>query len=421
MTNYSPGIGAAEITRALLNDHSFGFKEDGDYLRKGKCPNCGKLELFVSRDNPWKVQCGRLNKCGWSATTRELLPEVFEEFSERYKATEQEPDKTASAYLGINRGFDLSKIRGWYEQGAFLERDTNSYLNTVRFHVSEDKSVYWERFIDKRPKDGRKAHFRGKYKGLCWTPPGFTLEKGDRCFLVEGCFHAIALHHMEKPRKAAACLSCVTFPSQFIESHKGKDITWVLALDGDPAGRKDAKKHARRLKDMGEKFEVLILPDNGMDWDDYHREKKLTPKLIKDGLYRGKLFMAESVEEKAYHFYQRHPYRTFILDFNSALYGIEINTGALEMDLNPKKKKMENQNRIQYHSTPKKDGTFSSAMWMLTKSQTFTPAFSTWSGTKSWRSNATSSRSTTPTATLRTSSVWKEPTSPVRTPSINPC
>ena len=337
MTNYSPGIGAAEIVRALLNDHSFGFKDENGYLRKGKCPNCGKLELFVSKDNPWKVQCGRLNNCGWSASTRELLPEVFEEFSERYKATEEEPNRTAAAYLGINRSFDLSKIRGWYEQGAFLERDTNSYLNTVRFYVTEDKSVYWERFIDKRPKDGRKAHFRGKYKGLCWTPPDFALEEGDRCFLVEGCFHAMALHHMEKPIKAAACLSCVTFPSQFIEKYKDKGITWVLALDGDPAGRRDAKKHAKRLKDMGEKFEVLTLPDNGMDWDDYHREKKLTPKLIQDGLYRGRLFMAESVEEKAYHFYQRHPYRSFILDFKSALYGIEIDTGALEMDLNPKK------------------------------------------------------------------------------------
>eukprot|EP00831_Metopus_contortus_P060795 TRINITY_DN52693_c0_g1_i1.p3 TRINITY_DN52693_c0_g1~~TRINITY_DN52693_c0_g1_i1.p3 ORF type:complete len:105 (-),score=28.37 TRINITY_DN52693_c0_g1_i1:213-527(-) len=99
MTNYSPDIGAADITRALLNA-GFGFVEDGDYLRKGRCPNCGKPELFVSKEKPWVVKCGRLNKCGWSENTRELLPEVFEEFSERYKATEKEPDKTASAYLG---------------------------------------------------------------------------------------------------------------------------------------------------------------------------------------------------------------------------------------------------------------------------------------------------------------------------------
>lgn len=337
MSNFTPGIGAAEITRALLNA-GFGFVEQGGYLRKGRCPNCGKPELFVSTEEPWVVKCGRLNNCGWEEKTRDLLPELFEEFSSRYKATEQEPDRTAAAYLGMNRGFDLSKMKDWFEQGAFLERDTNSYLNTVRFYLTEDKSIYWERFIDKRPKDGRKANFVGKWKGLCWTPPGFELEDNDRCYLVEGCFHAVALRHMEEPVKAAACLSCGTFPERLIKENKGRGITWVIALDGDPAGRRGAKKHALRLKAMGEKVEVLILPDNGKDWDDYYREKALTKQFLRDGLYRGRLYMAESVEEKAYHFYQRHPYRTFILDFRSALYGIEIDSGALEMDLNPRKK-----------------------------------------------------------------------------------
>lgn len=336
MTNHRPDIGAAEVVQALMQESSFQFQDQGDYLRKGVCPSCGKKELYVSKERPWKLHCGRLNKCGWSATTREILPKLFEDFSRRYPPTEQDRNATASAYLGMDRGFDLSKIRGWYEQGAYQFPRTNQFAPTVRFYLDREQGIYWERFIDRRPRDGRKANFEGKYKGMAWTPPGFALDKGDRCYLVEGCFHAIALHHLDI--KAAACLSCVNFPAQLIEEHKGQDITWVLALDGDEAGRRDARKHARRLKEMGEKFEVLILPNNDKDLDDYHREHKLTREFLRERLYHGKLFMAENVEEKAFHFYNRHQLRKFILDFKSALYSVTVDTAGLHHELTPSKK-----------------------------------------------------------------------------------
>ncbi|WP_419787335.1 toprim domain-containing protein [Pseudodesulfovibrio sp.] len=336
MNNARHDIGAEEVVRALLNDASFGFERKGDYLRKGRCPSCGKRELFVSTDKPWNVKCSRENNCGWESTTRELLPELFEEFSERYAATEQEPDKTASAYMQMNRGFDYSIIKGWFTQGMYPLPGSNRYLNTVRFSLTPDDSVTWERFIDKRPSDGRKANFKGKNKGLAWTPPKFSLEKGEKCFLVEGIFHAIALAHIKI--KAAACMSSVNFPSQLVEENKGNEIIWVLALDGDEAGRKWTRKHAKTLKDMGEKVEVLTLPDNGMDWDDYFRANKLTSSFISERLYHGKLFMAENVHEKAYHMYLRKQYGTFTLDFANALYSIEVDRAKLEVELNPSKK-----------------------------------------------------------------------------------
>ncbi|ADU61450.1 MAG: toprim domain-containing protein [Pseudodesulfovibrio sp.] len=336
MTSFRQDIGAEDVVRVLLNDTTYEFKREGGFLRKGVCPSCGKRELFVGTDHPWVVQCGRLNKCGWSSSTRELLPDLFAEFSKRYPPTEQDRNATASAYLGMDRGFDLSKIRGWYEQGAHQFPRSNDFAPTVRFYLDREAGVYWERFIDIRPKDGRKAHFQGSYRGMAWTPPNFELQDGDRCFLVEGCFHAIALAHIDI--KAAACLSCVNYPAKLIETNKGKGVTWVIALDGDPAGRRDARKHAAALQQAGEKYEVLILPDNGMDWDDYYRAGKLTKAFIQQRLYHGKLFMAESVEEKAYHYYIHTHYRTFILDFRSALYSVEINTTSLRNDLTPGKK-----------------------------------------------------------------------------------
>jgi len=340
VTAYRNDIGADEIVRALLADSSLQFQRQGEYLRKGVCPSCGKRELFVGTAKPWKVQCGRLNKCGWSASTKEILPDLFADFASKYPPTETDRNATASAYLQMDRGFDYSKIRGWYEQGAFQRPNSNEFTPTVRFYLDKENGIWMERFIDSRfiQRIGRKAHFQGAHKGMAWMPPGVTLEQGDRCFLVEGCIHAVAMYHMPEPKKAAACLSSGNFPSQLIEENKGKGITWVVALDGDNAGRKGAKRFARMLVDMGEKFEVVILPDNGMDWDDYHREDQLTESFVNDRLYHGQLFMAENVHEKAYRMFIRKGYSTFTLDFANALYSVQVYKDKLEMELNPSKK-----------------------------------------------------------------------------------
>lgn len=343
MTGYRKDIGAEEIVRALLEDPSLQFQDMGSHLRKGICPSCGKKELWISKDKPWRVNCNRGNNCGYTATTKELLPEVFANFAEKYAPTEREPNRTADAVLGFDRGFDLSKIRGWYEQAAYTFPGTNIMCHTIRFYLDKAKTRYWERLIDKTKKDGQKNNIGGQrkadgsvFKGDAWFPPGLTLEKNDRCFLVEGIFHSIGLLHHEI--KAAAGFSCNNFPINFIEEHKGKGITWVIALDGDPAGRKWAKAHAKRLKKMGEKFQVLILPDNDWDWDDYYRMGRISPKFINERLHHGRLFMAQDVHEKAYHMYCHSKYSRFILDFRNALYSISVKRDVLETELANKKR-----------------------------------------------------------------------------------
>lgn len=313
-------VGAEDIVRALLNDARFTLKVRGGYLRGGPCPSCGKNELFTSVEKPWILKCSRLNKCGWEETTRELLPELFENIAEKYTPTQQEPNRTADAYLGLNRGFDISKLRGMYEQGMFQYPNSSHITPTVRVYMNELRTVWWERLIN--PLSGRrKANFKGDYKGTAWTPPEMKLERGDRCFLVEGFFHNLALLHTG--RKAATCWSCNNFPEKFIEQHKGKNIRWTIALDADPAGRKAAKKFAKLIEKAGERCEVLLLPSSGKDWDDYHRTGSITGAFIKNGLYYGRLFMAATANEKAYHHYLRHELRYYIIDFDNCMYRIE--------------------------------------------------------------------------------------------------
>jgi hypothetical protein len=311
-----------------LDDPAYNFSEAGDYLRKGVCPSCRKRTLYVGKNHPWVLRCERLNHCGYEQQTREAIPDLFADFARRYPPTEENRQATADAYLTIDRGFDLSKIQGWYEQAAWPVPGTTDYIPTVRFYLDEGRTRWWERLIDRTKKDGQKANFGGRKKddgslfsGDAWTPPGMALEDGDRCFIVEGIFHAIALHHAGY--KAIAAFSCSHFPSTFIEANAKRRIRWVVALDSDKAGREWARKHHSRLKQMGELASVCLLPD-GKDWDDLWRAGRIDSRFIIDRLYYGRLFMAETVQEKAYVYYQRHRRALFLLDFQNAIYSITL-------------------------------------------------------------------------------------------------
>ncbi|XPV75167.1 MAG: toprim domain-containing protein [Desulfovibrio sp.] len=330
-------IPTEDIVRALLGAHQFQFQDKGAYLEKGVCPSCGKKELFIKKAEPWVVKCNRMNNCGWTENTRELFPEVFANFSERYPKTEQEPHRTADMYLSMDRGFDLSKIRGWYTQETYKIPNTNDYCETIRFYLDANKTRYWERLIDKTKQDGQKANFSGQrkpdgslFKGDVWSPPDLEVVEHDSIYIVEGILHALALHH--KGKKAVAALTSGNFPTNFIEAHKEKKINWVLALDGDKAGRTYMPKHAKKLRTMNQRVSVCLLPDGKQDWDDLYRAKRLSDYFFESCFYNGKLFMAENVEEKAYVHYCKNKRNRFIIDFKESLYAINVES-ALQGDL----------------------------------------------------------------------------------------
>jgi hypothetical protein len=329
-------ISPDEIIRALLQDTQFEFREEGSYLRKGICPGCGKRTLYVGKNHPWVLRCERLNKCAFEEPTREALPDLFADFAKRYPPTEENRQATADAYLGLDRGFDLSKIRGWYEQAAWPVPGTTEYVPTVRFYLDEGRTRWWDRLIGRTKKDGQKAHFGGKrkadgtlFQGDVWTPPGQEINDGDRVWLVEGIFHAIALALCG--HKVAACFSCNHFPATFIQAHKGRRIRWVLAMDSDKAGGGWAKTHHKTLKTMGELALVCMLPE-GRDWDDLYRAGRIDARFIRDRLYYGRLFMAETVQEKAYIHYTRNRRMSYIIDFENALFAIKL-AADFEKDL----------------------------------------------------------------------------------------
>ncbi|MGB3211268.1 MAG: toprim domain-containing protein [Desulforhopalus sp.] len=323
---------AVEVVRELLQDSRFKFADRGGYLRQGICPDCGKKELYVRKSEPWRIACGRENKCGSSWTAKELLPHLYENYIRRFPPTTENPKATADAYLREDRGFHLIRCRTWYDQENYRLPETGESVPTIRFYIDKGRTVYWERLIGKTKADGQKANFGGQrkkngslFQGEAWTPPEQELQPGDSCFITEGIFHAIALEHAGK--KVAASLTSTTSPGDFIEANKGKDISWILALDGDKSGRKYMLKHRETLLKMEEKVEICLLQNGQKDWDDFWKEGKLNDQLLDECIYQGTLFTCGSVEEKCWKIFCKFPSKTYhVTEFRNAIYTVKVDS-----------------------------------------------------------------------------------------------
>ena len=318
-----------EVVEALEHDTQLDFEDIGTkYLQKGKCPNpkCGERTVYIARDKPFQLKCNRLNQCQYEEKTRERYSYLFENLSERFPKTEENPNATADAYLQRNRGFDISQLNGWYTQGRRKLED-GQWADTVRFPLCNG---HWERLIDAsavKANDGVKAGIKKgmSYLANGWVPPGMTINKSDRIYIVEGIFHAIALYLAGF--KAIASISANNFPWELIEANKGKSITWVIALDDDKAGHQMIPKYLRRIREQKEIGWVALAGER--DWDDVYRDGQLDEAFMDDACYQGRLFTAITPMHKAYLLYLRRPRTFYLLEFGSRLYSAKVNMGEL--------------------------------------------------------------------------------------------
>ncbi|WP_207267450.1 toprim domain-containing protein [Pseudomonas sp. GW101-3H06] len=324
-----------EVVEALKTDPELGFESINDKsMQKGKCPNCGQRRLFISVIKPYVLKCNRENECKFEEKTRERYRHLFENLSERFPKTPENPNATADAYLQRNRGFDISQMKGWYTQGR-RKLKNKEWADTVRFPLCDG---YWERLIDATAvaaNDDDKAGIKYgmSYKGNGWIPPGMTIDRNDRIYIVEGIFHAIALH--QAGFKAIASISCVNFPWSILEAHKGKSITWVIALDDDEAGRKYIPKYLRQIREQKEIGWVALAGER--DWDDVYRDGQLDPVFMAEAEYQGRLFTAENTTKLAYLMYLRRPAAFFLMEFRNRLFSAKVNQSELTTDLGEEK------------------------------------------------------------------------------------
>ncbi|EGM7724154.1 toprim domain-containing protein [Escherichia coli] len=289
-----------EIINRLIRDYN--FKEENNYLRYGVCPQCGKKELFTSLEKPYIVHCGRENKCGTDLLTKELYPDVFSSWSDRYISTKDEPYAAAAAYLQEARNIAVEPLKGVFTQERYQDKESGEQAATVRFTLAD--GVWWERIIDRPERFERKANFSGSYKGLWWAYPGTDLSKAKEIWICEGVFDAISLN--QNGIAAVSVMSAVNYPDKALEElakqcgdNPRPVIVW--ALDNGRAGERYAKKHAERSAEDGWRT-AAALPgknSNKRDWNDLHTAGKLRSHDVKRYRYYGDLLLAKSPRDKA--------------------------------------------------------------------------------------------------------------------------
>ena len=323
-----------EIQSRLQKDH--GFKLSGLFLRGGKCPNCGKQELWTQYEKPYYIKCSRENNCGNEWNIKDFLPEVFENLNERYPATSTNPHHTADAYLTYQRELDINQLKGSYEQHNYWKSNANKGTATVRFYLRANKSVYWERLIEEitlTDKNGgqktKKMDFGPygcSYKGLWWQPPTVEIEDNSEVIWTEGIIDALSL--VQNGYQAVAIMSANGFPMESLTPYLGKGITWILGLDNDKAGQKYLQKHLQKLRELGEKVSAIISSEDSQktDWNDLHKTQQLTKKHLQKYRLAGQIAIAESKEEKAYYIYQQYneAKKHYVMSYNNITYSISV-------------------------------------------------------------------------------------------------
>ncbi len=316
------------------------------YISKIECPSCNQREAFTNVDAPWMVKCGRDNRCGAQHHVKDLFPELFETWTERYAPKEEaerqkNPTAVADGYLRDGRGFDLIKIRGWYTQEYYHDHDINQGTTTVRFALPNG---HWERLLDKPQRFGKqKARIIGSFKGIAWVPSILTvkdLAEAKEIWITEGIFDAIALMH--EGITAISNLSSANYIDATLEEIRaavpagGKLPTLVWAQDGDRAGRKATLKHRDRAEAAGwtcEAAQIPLIDGRRYDWNDLLQLERLGAKDLDKYRYYGDLLLAKSPGEKALIMYHNRERREFWFEFAGKLWWWKLDMDAYDREL----------------------------------------------------------------------------------------
>ncbi|RJF93008.1 toprim domain-containing protein [Sphingomonas cavernae] len=333
-----------EVLPRLKRD--FSFEPKGTYLRKGRCPDCKKREMYARAEAPWVLRCGRLDRCGTEIEIKTRYPDIFEDWSKRYPRSERAPHAAADAYLAHGRGFDLQKLRGHYTEEYYKDSKTGMGSATVRFQLA--CGVWWERLIDQPQRFGKmKARFsyEGTYAGHVWTLPHLSLEQyadAAQIWFAEGIFDTIGLNQ-GAGLAAASTMSSNNYPAEFLKqihaiiAARGPGARrpkLIFAYDVGRAGVEFTRDFVERARGDGwECGAAQVRPDgegHKRDWNDLFIRKELTPEKIEEYLWNGDVTIAATAPEKAFLLYSRDRYATFPFTFRSKQLWAEYSLARIE-------------------------------------------------------------------------------------------
>jgi len=321
------------IIKRLKKEYS--LSENGKELAFGVCPSCNKKSLWTLIEKPTHLYCKRTKQCGFSALSKNRVPDLFARLDKDFPPHEYLPTATADVYLAVAKGLDLSDLKGEYSQHNYHHPHGQSGSSTVRFYLGEDRNEYWEQLLD----DVIVTHDNGdtetlssiqsNIKGLMWGHSKQTLDDNDLVYLTDSIFDALTFN--ANGLKAVAMMGDA-LPKSAITQHCGKKITWVLALNNDDDSRKKVKRHVQWLREQGEKASALFSSQGTekINWNDLHQQEKLNDDDLKNYRHYGRLDLCFSHKEKAQLIYdhEEHKPKFFIFDHFNSMYRCTINADA---------------------------------------------------------------------------------------------
>ncbi len=336
---------ATELDNALRRE--FAFRREGEWYRKGKCPDCLKKELYVHAVTPKVLKCGRLNRCGYEKSVKAYFPEIFDDWSKRFKTTEADPNAAADAYLHHGRGLDLTGMRGCYTQEYYRDQDRGIGSATVRFPLPG--GTWWERLIDQPGRFDRKARFAPKlsvggksYKGYCWFPPEYPIEeqaKADRILIAEGIFNAWALK--QAGHVAVSAMTVSVWPEHWLRAlreaivagptpHHSPEL--VFAYDVGAAGVKWSRDFVARAEKEGWRAtacQASLVDGDQKDWNDLLQLGRLTPEHFDEYFWNGLVTIAPTAIEKACLIHERRHWNGFSFSFDNRMWWASFNQARI--------------------------------------------------------------------------------------------
>lgn len=327
----------------------FSFKsERGAWLQGGTCPSCGKKEVYCASDRPKMVKCGRIENCGWEDSVRNILPDLFEDWSKRAPQSEADPTATADAYLIHERGLDLQGLRGSYTQENYVDRKANATSATIRFPLPNDS--WWERLIDRPGRFARKANFKygSNWQGHWWAPPGddfATLATVEEIWLAEGIFDALALRQVGL--SAVSLMSVNNWPEHALTALQqavanGKTPKQrprlIFAFDVGKAGVSFTRKFVKLARAQGwDATAAQVRPDGEgtkHDWNDlllqhqaWRGDEERAPfsdAMLDEYLWNGAVTIAETAREKAKLIHSHRKLSNFDFRFDNRMWSAKV-------------------------------------------------------------------------------------------------
>lgn len=311
--------------RLRLQAPPYSMKLHQNRMGEGVCPQCGKKELWTNHvEEPNKMICNRANKCGFEATAKDLFPDIFEAMRviERHPPTPENPNAPADAWMQRVRGLNIDNVRNWY---SYIKLDWagDRDIPTIAFKLPAPMDGFFYRFIDGKEHGDKKAILKPntKLNHWMWTPPGQTLAHSDELYITEGIFDAIAL--MQSGRKVGAIMGAANKPKAFVTEHAALRLRYIVALDNDVAGQKDAVSLVRWLREQKESV-TCIQPaadaSKKIDWNDLHKQGKLTADDFREYAYYGQLLTAASAEQRGTLMYSKTGNQFFVYEHRRSTY-----------------------------------------------------------------------------------------------------